>query len=255
MNLALSNLAWDFKDNDVILNKLKQKNILQIEGVLSKIGDWDNLNEDKKIECKKTLNNFGIKVKTIQSIFYNVKCNGIGDTDPVINHIKKLITYCELLNVDIMVFGSPNLRVGNIGESVINSFKLIDELLSKTNIEISIEPNSKIYGGNYFYSLNEIVNFINTNNFKRIKTMVDTHNLVLEEYCPSEEFIKYKSYINHIHISEPGLKPISDLDTHEKFYNTIKDNDYKNTITYEVNGLIDFDLNIDNFIKIYNPNN
>jgi sugar phosphate isomerase/epimerase len=253
MNLALSNLAWDFKDNDIILNKLKEKNILQIEGVLSKIDDWDNLNEDKIIEFKKTLNKFGIKVKTIQSIFYNVKCNGIGDTDAIINHIKKLIIYCELLNVDIMVFGSPNLRVGDIDEAVINSFQLIDELLSKTNIEISIEPNSKIYGGNYFYSLNEIVNFINTNNFKRIKTMVDTHNLVLEGYCPSEEFIKYKSYINHIHISEPGLKPISDIETHLKFYNTIKNNHYKNTITYEVNGLMDFDLNIDNFIKIYNP--
>jgi sugar phosphate isomerase/epimerase len=255
MNLALSNLAWNFKDNDVILNKLKQKNILQIEGVLSKIGDWDNLNEDKIIEFKKTLNNFGIKVKTIQSIFYNVKCNGIGDAGPIINHIKKLITYCELLNVDIMVFGSPNLRVGSVDADVINSFQLIDELLSKTNIEISIEPNSKIYGGNYFYSLNEIVNFINTNNFKRIKTMVDTHNLVLEGYCPSEEFIKYKNYINHIHISEHGLKPISDIETHVKFYNTIKDSDYKNTITYEVNNLVDFDLNIDNFIKIYNSNN
>lgn len=251
MNLALSNLAWDFKDNDVIFNKLKEKNILQIEGVLSKIDNWNDLNKFKIIEFKKTLNKFGIKIKTIQSIFYNVTCNGIGDTDVIINHIKKLITYCELLNVDIMVFGSPNLRVGDIDEAVINSFQLIDELLSKTNIEISIEPNSKIYGGNYFYSLNEIVNFINTNNFKKIKTMVDTHNLVLEGYCPSEQFIKYKSYINHIHISEPGLKPISDIETHIKFCNTLKQYNYNKTITYEVNQLNDFNLDIDKFINIY----
>lgn len=254
MNLALSNLAWDFKDTDDILKKLRKKNIFQIEGVLSKIDDFSTLNEDKIIKFKETLNKFGIHVKTIQSIFYNVKCNGIGDDDVIINHIKKLISYCELLEVDIMVFGSPNLRVGEIDDSVINSFKLIDELLSKTNIELSIEPNSKIYGGNYFHNLDEIVKFISANNFKKIKTMVDTHNLVLEGYCPSEEFIKYKSYINHIHISEPGLKPISDIETHTKFYNTLINNDYKNTITYEVNGLIDFDLDINNFIKIYNKN-
>lgn len=252
MNLALSNLAWDFKDNDVILNKLKEKNIFQIEGVLSKIDDFSTLTEDKIIKFKETLNKFGIKAKTIQSIFYNVKCKGIGDTEATINHIKKLISYCQLLNVDIMVFGSPNLRVGEIDDSVINSFKLIDDLLNKTNIELSIEPNSKIYGGNYFHNLDEIVKFISNNNFKKIKTMIDTHNLVLEGYSPSEEFIKYKNYINHIHISEPELKPMSDLETHIKFYNTLLDNDYKNTITYEVNGLVDFDLDIDNFIKIYN---
>lgn len=252
MNLALSNLAWDFKDNDTIFKKLRKKNISQIEGVLTKIGEWDNLNEDEIIKFKNTLNRFGIKAKTIQSIFYNIKCNGIGDVDVIITHIKKLISYCELLEVDIMVFGSPNLRVGEIDDSVTNSFKLIDELLSKTNIELSIEPNSKIYGGNYFHSLDEIVNFININNFKKIKTMIDTHNLVLEGYCPSEEFIKYRSYINHVHISEPGLKPISDIETHIKFYNTLMNNDYENTITYEVNGLVDFDLNIDNFIRIYN---
>lgn len=253
MNLALSNLAWDFKDNDIVFNKLIEKNILRIEGVLTKIDEWDSLNDSKIIKFKKKLDEFGIDIKSIQSIFYNVKCDGVGDTNKIINHIKKLITYCEILDVDIMVFGSPNLRSGNIDNSVTHTFKIIDELLIEADMEISIEPNSKIYGGNYFFILDEIVSFIKDNNFKKIKTMVDTHNLVLEGYCPSEEFIKYKQYINHIHISEPGLKPISDVETHIKFYNTLKNNSYCNTITYEVNGLKEFDLNIDNFIKIYKP--
>jgi sugar phosphate isomerase/epimerase len=255
MNLALSNLAWDFKDNNTVFNKLIEKKIFKIEGVLTKIEDWSLLDVDTIYKFRKTLDEFGIEMKSIQSIFYNIKCNGIQDTSLVIEHVKKLITYCEILDVDVMVFGSPNLRIGEIDEYVINSFHLIDELLQKSNIEMSIEPNSKIYGGKYFYDLSEIVNFIKNNNFKKIKTMIDTHNLILEGYNPSEEFIKYKSYINHIHISENGLKPIIDDSFHIEFHNTLKRYEYSKIITYEVNKLENFDFNIDNFIRIYKPNN
>jgi sugar phosphate isomerase/epimerase len=255
MNLALSNLAWDFKDNSTVFNKLIEKKIFKIEGVLTKIEDWSLLDVDTIYKFRKTLDEFGIEMKSIQSIFYNVKCNGIQDTALVIEHVKKLIIYCEILGVDVMVFGSPNLRIGEIDEYVINSFHLIDELLQKSNIEMSIEPNSKIYGGKYFYGLSEIVNFIKNNNFKKIKTMIDTHNLILEGCNPSEEFIKYKNYINHIHISENGLKPIIDDKFHSEFYNTLKSYEYSKIITYEVNKLEDFDFNIDNFVRIYKPNN
>ena len=50
MNLALSNLAWDFKDSHTILTKLKNKNINRVEGVFSKIGEWDDICDVKIIE-------------------------------------------------------------------------------------------------------------------------------------------------------------------------------------------------------------
>jgi sugar phosphate isomerase/epimerase len=253
MNLALSNLAWDFKDNHNILTKLKNKNINRVEGVFSKIGEWDTISDVNIIEFKKLLDSMGIGMKSIQSIFYNVNCNDIHSKDIVISHIGRLIHYCELLGVEVVVFGSPKLRVGIVDDSLIEVFRIIDSMLVNTNIELSIEPNSKIYGGNYFYTLDEIVNFIDNNSFLKIKTMIDTHNLLLEGCSPSDEYIKYRNYINHIHISEIGLKPIIDTTPHIEFYNTIKKYEYKNTITYEVNMLENFDINIDTFIKIYNP--
>jgi sugar phosphate isomerase/epimerase len=251
MNLALSNLAWSFKDNDVVLGKLKEKGIVRIEGVLTKIDNWIDLDDYKVYKFKDTLNTFGIEVKTLQSIFYDVQFNSIQDKEKVDNHIRKIISYSKILNSNILVFGSPSLRKGRIDNSVVDSFYMIDDLMDNANMELSIEPNSRIYNGNYFYNLTEIVNFITSHNFKKIKTMVDTHNLVLEGYCPSEEFIKYQNYINHIHISEPGLKPMVDTDIHRKFYDTLISNNYKNTITYEVSNLVEFDSNIDTFIKVY----
>ena len=53
MKLSLSNLAWDISDNDQILTILKTKNIHNIEGVLTKINEWDKLSNDVLIEYKK----------------------------------------------------------------------------------------------------------------------------------------------------------------------------------------------------------
>jgi sugar phosphate isomerase/epimerase len=252
MNLALSNLAWDFKDNNTILTKLKNKNINRIEGVFSKIGGWGDISDATIIEFKRMLDTLDIKTKSVQSIFYNVNCNDIHNKDIVISHIERLIRYCELLSVEIMVFGSPKLRAGIVDDVVCDVFHTIDDVLLGTNIELSIEPNAKVYGGNYFHTIGEIVNFIETNRFSKIKTMIDTHNLKLEGYNPSNEFIKYKEYINHIHISDVGLTPIKNDDLHIEFSNTLRNHNYNKIITYEVSMLEDFDTNIDIFIKLYN---
>jgi sugar phosphate isomerase/epimerase len=252
MNLALSNLAWDFDETNIILNKLKYKGIYGIEGVFSKIGKWDTISDETIKEFKKVLDGTGIMCKSIQSIFYNVECNDIHNKYAVISHIKLLIKYCKILGVEVMVFGSPKLRVGDVDDVVCDVFHTIDNILLDTNIELSIEPNAKVYGGNYFHTIGEIVNFIETNGFSKIKTMIDTHNLKLEGYNPSNEFIKYKEYINHIHISEVGLNPIKNDDLHIEFSNTLKIHNYNKIITYEVSMLEDFDTNIDIFIKLYN---
>jgi sugar phosphate isomerase/epimerase len=252
MNLALSNLAWGFDETDSILNKLKYKGIYGIEGVFSKIGKWDSISDETIKQFKKVLDGIGMECNSIQSIFYNVECNDIHNKDTVISHIKLLIRYCEILGVEVMVFGSPKLRMGVVDDVICDIFHTIDTMLLNTNIEFIIEPNSKVYGGNYFYTLDEIVNFIEKNEFNKIKTMIDTHNLKLEGYNPSTEFIKYKEYIHHIHISEVGLTPIKSDDLHIEFSNTLRNHNYNKIITYEVSMLEDFDTNIDTFIKLYN---
>jgi len=252
MNLSLSNLAWNNDTTDIVLPLLKERGITQIEGVLTKLGDWDILTDEILTTFKTKLDVNGIKMKSIQSIFYNLKCYGIKDTDVVYEHILRLLNFCKIFGIEVMVFGSPNMRKGCVDKSLIEIFTTIDNMLDGSGVELSIEPNSKIYGGDYFYNLHEITEFIIKNKYKNIKTMIDTHNLILEGYDPSVEFLKYKNQINHIHISEVNLKPISNLEFHKNFSNILKVGNYEKTITYEVNNLINIDTNINTFIELYN---
>jgi D-psicose/D-tagatose/L-ribulose 3-epimerase len=252
MKLSLSNLAWDTPDNDQILSILNANNVSNIEGVLSKIDDWDKLTNDVLLEYKKKLNFYNIKMESIQSIFYNVKCDGINDTEIVYKHIDRLIEICKILGVKVMVFGSPTMRKGIIDDSLSNIFKRIDESLNNTNITLVIEPNSKVYNGDYFHNIKEIVDFIENNKFINIKTMIDTHNLELEGYDPIIELKKYYDYISHIHISEVKLIPITNPEKHIKLSNELKKIGYDKIITYEVLKCDNIESEINKFVEIYN---
>jgi sugar phosphate isomerase/epimerase len=253
MKLALSNFAWDLDENESIFNTLSSIGIENIEGVLTKINNWDSLEKSELIEYKESLNRHGIKIESIQSIFYGVNCSNLSDYK-TIDHYRKLIEYCNILGVKVMVLGSPSLRKNVSGwyDNISDILKKVDDMLNGTGIELSIEPNTKTYGGDYFYTVQEIVDFIVHNDFKNIKTMVDTHNVKLEGLDPLNDLRNHIKHINHVHISEPKLNKLSDLEFHGRFSKLIKELNYNGIVTYEVvkcDGLIE---SVKEFYELYN---
>ena len=114
-----------------------------------------------------------------------------------------------------------------------------------------IEPNSKIYGGEYFFTVSEITDFITSNGFKNIKTMIDTHNLILEDDDPIDVLKTHINYIGHIHISEIKLEPIKNIEFHTKFSSQLKEMKYDKIITYEVMKCEQIMDSVKEFYEIY----
>jgi sugar phosphate isomerase/epimerase len=236
MNLALSNLAWDYEEGDLVFEKLRNNNIGLIELILTKINDWEYLNEDSILDFSKKIYKNNLNVKTIQSIFYNITCHSICDEKVILPHFEKLIYYGNILSCETLVFGSPTLRNCRFfsNEKINQVFIKIDEMLDNTNINLSIEPNTKLYGGEFFFNNQEIIDFIKKNNLKNIKTMIDTHNLIHEGLSPDRELIENYEFINHIHISEENLNLLKKNKFHENFSRLLKKIGYNKVITYEV---------------------
>jgi sugar phosphate isomerase/epimerase len=135
---------------------------------------------------------------------------------------------------------------------LVKVFKEVDEYLTGKNIQLAIEPNTLSYGGEYFSKLPEIIEFISSNNLVNVKTMIDTHNLILEKNDPIFEVEKYFDYICHVHVSEPKLDIIKDTTFHREFSKKLKDLNYNKTITYEVNKCDGLTESIKLFSEIYN---
>lgn len=253
MKLSLSNFAWDITESKSTFEELEKIGFNSIEGVLTKIGSWEELSVDRLSNYKDSLNSHGLSLLSLQSLFYDVKCDNILDEENFINHFKKLIEYSKLLSVNTLVFGSPSLRKKIMGwESQLPLiFGKIDNLLDSTDIQLVIEPNAKIYGGEYFFTVSEIVDFITSNGFKNIKTMIDTHNLILEGDDPIDTLKTYINNIGHIHISEIKLEPIKNIEFHTKFSSKLKEMKYNKIITYEVMNCEQIMDSVKEFYEIY----
>jgi sugar phosphate isomerase/epimerase len=253
MKLAVSNLAWDKQDNQKTFDLINELDITYIEGVLSKIDEWDNLNEDRIQSYSNELKSHNISINSIQSLFFNVKCDDISNVEVILDHFQKLINYSKILSVNILVFGTPSLRkkINGWESYLIEVFTKLDSMLIGTGIEVLIEPNSKIYGGDFFHRISEISDFILDNDLKNIKTMIDTHNLILEGDDPINELEKYYHLISHIHISEENLMPISNQLYHTKFSNKIKTIGYNKIITYELKKCDNLRNTLEVFASIY----
>ena len=198
------------------------------------------------------LESFDVGMGSIQSIFYDVNIESLNEKNKFTQHINKLIEFSKILGFNVLVFGSPNLRNGFNYEIIVDVLKNVDVVLLENNITMCIEPNSKIYNGEYFHTITEISEFLKSNNFTNIKTMVDTHNLILEGEDPVEMIEKYFNQVHHIHVSENKLLPLSNLVFHKKFSEKIKSLKYDGIITYELLQCDNLENQIKTFTEIYN---
>jgi hypothetical protein len=64
-----------------------------------------------------------------------VNCN-LDTPELFVNHLKKIINYSEILDIKILVFGSPNLRkkVNDYEKKLLDVFSEIDSYLNNKNI-------------------------------------------------------------------------------------------------------------------------
>lgn len=208
MKFGISNLSWNGTSEDLILPHLRQYDY--IETIFSKINHGHY---------------------STQSIFYGSNVNTFDDFYETFERIDYVIDKCKEYGVKIIVLGSPSLRKGK-KDNLIKVFNEINSKLQELNIFLCVEPNSSYYGGEYYFTISEIVNDIK--NFSNIKTMIDTHNLILENENIFENYLKYQEYIKHIHFSEKNLLPIIDYSSYEKIIDFLIKNEYNYGITYEL---------------------
>jgi sugar phosphate isomerase/epimerase len=251
MKLGVSNLAWDNNINlDDLIVVFKNNNINYIEIVLSKYIDWNKINLTKLNKFISYVKDNGLDILSTQSIFFNSNINNFHDVN-FKYHIQNVSNICSNFGIKFIVLGAPTMRTSKINLGLIKQFTYIDKVLANNNQILLLEPNSKKYNGNYFYKISEIVDFINKNNFNNIKTMIDTHNILLEGENLLKNFLTYSSLIHHIHISEDNLGDFLESENHNELAKVLKYNNYSNLLIYEAKPSLNLTNSIELFSKTY----
>lgn len=165
---------------------------------------WSDIGTKDIKQLYKVYNDHGIAFSSLQSIFYGLDFDFStkSDRQNILEQIRKLIEYCEILNTNRLLFGSPKQRPSrNRTDVFLETLQEVDSVVHQSNKVFSIE-NLEMIDGIEYPNANEILNMISTNSLK--SCTLNLHLFVdLEVYDFKDlDF----NLIDSIHISKTDYK-------------------------------------------------
>ena len=213
--LYISNLAWDHKDIDSVINLIKKNKFTGMDiAPLQLNNKWKNIEKIILVLSKKLQKN-EIKVNAIQGIFYKKNFSLFKDYNKnftkIYKHFLSIIKICKILKCNKIIIGSSDFRKKNtlninLADVIfINFFKKLKKILAKNNIYICLEAIPLKYGEDYLYNFSHLLKLIKKLKCRWIKINFDTSLYHFEKFN-KDIFIKNLKFIQNIQITEKNFK-------------------------------------------------
>jgi sugar phosphate isomerase/epimerase len=248
MRLSISNLAWRPEHDDEIFNYLRSEGFSGIECVPGHLPEGFPKYEDEVIDSVfKKYKSEALPLVSMQSVLFGTKNLQLFEGDFARNslkvHLMNVIDLCSRLGIGNIVFGSPRNRKipetidrGSASDEVLPFFKELGDYAFSRGTILSLEPNASVYGTNFLTETIDAFNFVELVGSEGLRLNLDFSTVILNEESPLVVLEKTISLINHIHISEPYLKPLALEDTfpHKEVSNLLKKLKYNKFVSIEM---------------------
>lgn len=241
MQLAISNIAWPKElDNDVyMLMSFYGFRGLEIAPTrLFSEEPYDRLDEANRWKEQLT-ERFGLEVPSMQSIWNGRQEMLFGtnyERKLLLTVTKKAIDFAAVIGCHNLVFGCPRNRsfpAGTDPQLGVQFFKEIGDYAYQRKTCIGIEANPPIYHTNYINDTPSALGLISEVGSKGFRLNLDVGTMIYNQEDPT--LLRGRvANINHVHISEPGLKPIEKRDFHQKLKEILNEEDYEGFISIEM---------------------
>ena len=241
LKISISNIAWTEEYDKAVYDLMKQYGYTGLEIAPTRIfpeNPYDRCGEAEEW-AENLKSDFGFSVPSMQSIWYgrNEKLFGSDeDRRTLVDYTKKAIDFAEIIGCKNLVFGCPrnrNLSDGADKSIAIGFFKEIGDYASVHNTVIGMEANPPIYNTNYINDTKSALELIKEVQSEGLKLNLDVGTMI--ENGEAVDILRGNEHlINHVHISEPGLKPVETRELHTDLSELLKDSDYSNFVSIEV---------------------
>ena len=245
MKLSISNIAFSNDSDSVFLSKIASARFDGIDIAPNKV--WPNwkLPEDYGSSYRNYVYSYGLKIIGIQSLFFNAGSYNLFSCETRINefysHLKLISRIAISTGANKIIFGSPANRntelvdISNIWDIAKERLRYIGDYYHTIGLKLCIEPTPKQFGGSFLCSTKETEIFIKAVNHPAICLNLDTAILDLECVSIKNTITDCGEIIGHVHASEPSLGNFSNpkID-HHKVSQTLKDINYKGTVSIEM---------------------
>lgn len=249
MNLSISNIAWTSEQDHKIYNLMKKYGFTGLEIAPTRIipeNPYSSEHIQKIKEWSESIKTqWGFCVPSMQSIWYGRQEQIFGtkqERDILIEYTKKAIDFAKAGNINNLVFGCPKNRnipdMSREKEAYLQSiefFHTLGEYALKQNTVVGMEANPPIYNTNFINDTKSALELIKSVKSKGFLLNLDVGTMI-ENKEPVEVLQGYAGLINHVHISEPGLKPINqnNRSLHQELAGFLQENHYQGFISIEM---------------------
>jgi len=255
MNLSISNIAWDKVNDESVFGMMKTYGFTGLEiapTIIFPENPYEHLSE-AKCWSQKMMAKYGFQVSSMQSIWFGKQERIFGskeERNALLEYTKKAIDFASTVGCKNLVFGCPRNRVipqdGNV-QIAIDFFKELGDYAYERNTVIGMEANPPIYNTNFINDTLSAFDLIDKVNSKGFLLNLDVGTMI--ENCENVEMLHGKvPCINHVHISEPGLKMIEKRDLHIELVKLLNAEGYKGFVSVEMGKIEELDI-IENVFK------
>lgn len=241
MKLSISNIGWSSKNDKIIYELMKKYEYSGLEIAPTRIFEknpYDRLAEAKKwaIQLKE---NEDFAISSMQSIWFGRQENLFGTAEErqaLLTYTKKAIKFAEQINCRNLVFGCPknrNMPEDANPETAVMFFKELGDYAAMHNTVIGLEANPPIYNTNFINDTLSAVDLIKKVDSKGFRLNLDIGTMI-ENGENVSELVDNVGLINHVHISEPGMKLIAERKLHKQIWEVLKEKQYQRFVSIEM---------------------
>ena len=249
MKLSASNIAWSAEQDDAVLRYMADHGFSGLEIAPTRVFPEKPYEDLKRASdyASRISSEYGLEICSMQSIWYGQTGRIFGSDEErqaLTDYTKKAIDFTEAMGCGNLVFGCPRNRVipenGDV-EIAVRFFRELGDYAAAHHTVLAMEANPPIYNTNFINRTDEAIDLIERVDSKGFLLNLDVGTMI-ENGESVGIFEGREQYINHVHISEPGLKPIRKRGLHGELAEMLRRMHYSRFVSIEVGKQADLDL-------------
>lgn len=219
MRIAVSNIAWDPSEDEVVGETLRALGVDAVELAHTKY--WPVPVEPSTADLAELAGAWkrrGQSILALQSLLFGRPDLSIfgepAQTAETATYLERVLEIGAGLGAKVLVFGSPRNR--DRGERSFPQalaeatafFRPLAERARTLGCVIGLEPNPPIYGCNFVTNTEEAIELIRAIDHPGFRLHLDVGILHLNGENPGHAVKQARPYLAHVHISEPELASV-----------------------------------------------
>ncbi|MCI8550409.1 MAG: sugar phosphate isomerase/epimerase [Lachnospiraceae bacterium] len=241
MNLSISNIGWPARMDLQVYGLMKEYGYSGLEIAPTRIFPEEPYEriEEAGAWGRQLKEDYQLTIPSMQSIWYGRTENVFGtkkEREILLEYTKKAIDFAAVIGCKNLVFGCPknrNLPKGADPEPAVGFFKELGDYAAVKKTVIGLEANPPIYHTNFVNDTESALKLIERVDSSGFLLNLDVGTIIQNGERISELEGKVR-YINHVHISEPGLELIVQRKLHEELFQILKEEGYRGFVSIEM---------------------